>query len=573
MRTDPERALPLDLVHSAPDLLWEHAPQPLFALAPDGTIVRSNARFRTVFGVARSWSELVAPDDRGSATDALLGIVGVGGGASLETRTHQPAGWTLWTLRFVGELLLGTADPTTALPRVIESYRAGIHAAPHAMLLTDPGGTIAAANEHLETMLGFPSQALLGLQVEELVPMEGRAEHARARHAYARAPTRRPVGRGRDLHARCRDGSVVPVEIGLSPVQTEHGTWVLTSIVDIGPRRRREAELQEKVRELERHRRQRELLGELSSLLQHAVAEEEALDIAGSYGVKLLPDLGVLIYTLPPSRDALELVAAWGVEDPGLVRFPEADCWALRRAQLHRSTADTATRCSHGPPLGQAAQTCLPLSAHGRTLGAISIWAQPADEAIERERIQLARAVADQLALALSNIRLRERLRAQAIRDPLTGLYNRRYLEESVGRELARARRRKSAVSVLMIDVDHFKAFNDTHGHQAADEALVALARLLTGLTRSDDIACRFGGEEFVVIMPDCTIDDAVRQADRLRSACSERTEGQVTISIGVTESPSHGETWNDLYRAADVALYRAKHGGRDRVARAGDTT
>ncbi len=148
----------------------------------------------------------------------------------------------------------------------------------------------------------------------------------------------------------------------------------------------------------------------------------------------------------------------------------------------------------------------------------------------------------------------------------MTGLFNRRYLEESVKRELQRAKRRESEVSVLMIDIDHFKRFNDTHGHQTGDEALSEVGRLLLDSIREEDIACRFGGEEFVVLMPDCSREDAFTRAERLREVIANRPVG-VTLSIGVSAWPNDGRTWEMVLKKADEALYDAKSNGRNRSA------
>jgi two-component system, cell cycle response regulator len=167
----------------------------------------------------------------------------------------------------------------------------------------------------------------------------------------------------------------------------------------------------------------------------------------------------------------------------------------------------------------------------------------------------------------------REALREQAIRDALTGLFNRRYLEESLERELRRAEHGHEHLSVLMLDIDHFKGFNDTHGHPAGDALLKQLGALLEARTRREDVACRYGGEEFVLILPGAPLDVALRRAENLRQSVSEamvESEGQrlgaVSISVGVACFPEHGPDARALLAAADQALYRAKNEGRDRV-------
>ncbi|MCX6564181.1 MAG: GGDEF domain-containing protein [Candidatus Aminicenantes bacterium] len=179
----------------------------------------------------------------------------------------------------------------------------------------------------------------------------------------------------------------------------------------------------------------------------------------------------------------------------------------------------------------------------------------------------------DQLRARIAEIEsLQEILRDEAIRDALTGLYNRRYLNETMGRELARAGRSGSPVSLVMLDIDHFKKLNDTHGHEAGDLVLITLGNLLSAGTRKSDICCRFGGEEFVVILPDAAIGVAIRRAENWCQtfASQEIAFGeerlQATFSGGISSFPEDGETAEEVLRKADEALYRAKAEGRNRL-------
>lgn len=184
---------------------------------------------------------------------------------------------------------------------------------------------------------------------------------------------------------------------------------------------------------------------------------------------------------------------------------------------------------------------------------------------------QLAHAVAEHLALALANFRLRASLRAHSIRDPLTGLYNRRYLEDSLERELRRAARGGRPLSVVSIDVDHFKSFNDIFGHAAGDAVLAAIGRVLLEQVRGEDLACRMGGEELVVVLTDCDHEAARARAEELRKLVRSLTVdsqrkalGRITISLGVASFPAHGTSAEELLVAADTAFYSAKAAGRD---------
>jgi len=188
--------------------------------------------------------------------------------------------------------------------------------------------------------------------------------------------------------------------------------------------------------------------------------------------------------------------------------------------------------------------------------------------------VRQASAVAERISLVLANLRVRETLRNQSIRDPLTGLFNRRFMEESLLREVRRAARNKEGVALLMLDLDHFKLFNDTFGHQAGDVLLRGFGDFLNQETRGQDVACRYGGEEFLLVLSGASVDAACKRAELLREGIKHLTVrhagqvlGRITVSIGVSAFPDHGASVEELVHAADQALYRAKTEGRDRVA------
>jgi diguanylate cyclase (GGDEF)-like protein len=177
------------------------------------------------------------------------------------------------------------------------------------------------------------------------------------------------------------------------------------------------------------------------------------------------------------------------------------------------------------------------------------------------------------VALSLVNLRLQEKLRNQSIRDPLTGLFNRRYLEESLELECSRAERSREPIAVVMLDVDHFKRFNDTFGHDAGDVVLKHVGEILRRSIRQGDLACRYGGEEFVLVMPGTSVAEAAEVAERVREsikrlevAYRNQSLGKITISLGVAPHPAAGQTPAELIEAADQMLYAAKSAGRDRV-------
>jgi diguanylate cyclase (GGDEF)-like protein len=206
-------------------------------------------------------------------------------------------------------------------------------------------------------------------------------------------------------------------------------------------------------------------------------------------------------------------------------------------------------------------------------VGCRAIAETGAPEATETTR-RLAEAVAAQLALGVANVKLRDVLRSQSIRDPLTGLFNRRYMEETLEREVRRAVRGRRPIAVLILDLDRFKQVNDRWGHAAGDALLRGLGALLQDGSRREDVACRYGGEEFVLVLPGTSLEDAGHRAEQLRAAVKslrlrqeDEGPGSVSVSIGVAAYPDHALDTPGLLKAADAALYRAKREGRDRVA------
>jgi diguanylate cyclase (GGDEF)-like protein len=186
------------------------------------------------------------------------------------------------------------------------------------------------------------------------------------------------------------------------------------------------------------------------------------------------------------------------------------------------------------------------------------------------ERIHgLGTALADAMSLALSNIALREKLRGQALRDPLTGLYNRRYMEDALERFVRLAERENRELSVIMIDLDHFKRLNDQYGHAKGDTTLRDAASVISHMLRESDVACRYGGEELIVLLPDCGMEMAANKAEQIRigiESLSQPNGAQVSASLGVSSTPAASS--KDLVAQADAALYRAKQGGRNCVVR-----
>ena len=330
------------------------------------------------------------------------------------------------------------------------------------------------------------------------------------------------------------------------------------------------------------------LFNQMSEQLQACISLEETYPVINRFVQKLFLSGAGALYMLSASRNSVEAITHWGKSFSGEKKFILEDCWALREGKMHITVdSNPETCCRHLSAAAGRSSLCVPLLSQGETLGMLnlqqrtsprSIPAKPVfDESSERineEVQQLAITVADYLALALSNIKLRDTLKQQAIRDPLTGLFNRRYMEETLSREISRAERYRTPLGIIMVDLDHFGRFNNTFGHDAGDVVLQDLGRFLQNNIRKEDVACRYGGEEFTLIMPGASLDVMQKRAETLRQKVqhlqiyyNNKLLDSVTLSLGVAVFPEHGLTGDAVIQAADVALYGAKQGGRNRVA------
>lgn len=336
------------------------------------------------------------------------------------------------------------------------------------------------------------------------------------------------------------------------------------------------------VDELRQHNDKMILLNEMGDLLQICSTAEEAYTIIREYGERLFLEESGAICMINNSRNIVETAVVWGKHPPKQDVFTLNECWALRRGRIHLlNEGGLELLCPHlttQPPL---AALCIPMMAHGETMGILHLQNglassdQPNQEqaVITEIQLQLAKAMADTIALALANLKLRVSLHEQSIRDPLTDLFNRRYLEETLEREIHRAARLQRSVAVIMLDIDHFKRYNDTFGHEAGDILLRELGVFLKQQIRGGDVACRYGGEEFILILPEISLEDLRQIAERLRRKVKElhiqyagRSLEAITLSLGIALYPIHGTTGRAVMHTADEALYEAKHQGRDRV-------
>jgi diguanylate cyclase (GGDEF)-like protein/PAS domain S-box-containing protein len=379
---------------------------------------------------------------------------------------------------------------------------------------------------------------------------------------------------------------ILPVESYIGGVVLVEGRpWGLLSFAGQSPRpapfRNSDYDLLELMilwlgRELERDRSDREmaLVRDMGDLLQSCKTMKEACQVISRQAIQLFPGVSGVVYRADPAHQELQTLVAWGQagipEDP----LPMGRCWACRRDEEH-FVPDPATGlpCGHLSALPPSSSLCVPMRAHGEA-GVLHLRLDPGADgaAFTERRRRLAAILAKQLALALSNLELLERLHEQSIRDPLTGLYNRRHFETTLRDEVRRADRSGSPLALLMIDVDHFKRINDTFEHEGGDAVLQALGQTLIRNCRAEDVPCRLGGEELALLLPGASLEAACQRAEELREqvralrvAHLGRTIHSLTISAGVAVYPDHGDD-KEVVRLADRAMYRSKETGRDRV-------
>jgi diguanylate cyclase (GGDEF)-like protein len=327
--------------------------------------------------------------------------------------------------------------------------------------------------------------------------------------------------------------------------------------------------------------REARLLSELNEWLQSCKSLDELYQMVGEFLSRLLPGCAGTLYIYANSRDVLESARAWNGARSTTAIQPD-DCWGLRRGRTYTfGESEIAFPCAHVNSADVGDYCCIPILAHGETIGMLHLeFAREGGQngkmgSVESmaEQRRLGLVCAEQISLAIANVKLRDQLRDQSIRDALTGMFNRRYLLETCRREFSRAARAGQSVSILSIDVDHFKKFNDNHGHDAGDTVLRAVADVLKSSFRDEDVPCRFGGEEFVVMLPGATAAAAAQKAEELRirveALVVRYVDGnlpRITVSTGVAAFPDCGDNPPAVLKAADEALYRAKDAGRNRV-------
>jgi diguanylate cyclase (GGDEF)-like protein/PAS domain S-box-containing protein len=467
-------------------------------------------------------------------------------------------------------------------------FRLTLKNAPNGLCLVGLDGRFIMVNQALCSMLGYTEAELLARTFQDITHPEDLQQDLR--HVADLI-----AGRGDNYRMEKRyltkARTVIRIQLDVSILRDDHGAPVhfISQIEDITEREATRAALLDSQRrleagyaQLERQNYRISLLSELSGVLLACQGIDEIKAPLCHFGNAMFAGFSGAVYLLHNSHSYLEQAVAFGGPLASDLVFTPDTCWALRRGQHHWNGHDSM-RCPHVVLDVQDRPTlCTPIVAHGERIGLLYLEANAAAEAAPAgangQVEHIASMVADRVGAVVANIQLRETLRRQAMRDGLTGMFNRRFLEESLPRELSLAARHEYPICLMMIDVDHFKAFNDRYGHDAGDKALQMVATEISRQFRDSDIACRYGGEEFSVVLPNADLDIAHQRAERLSAQIarlepvgSAKALGPVTISVGIATFPAHGTTPAALLEKADAALYQAKRAGRNRVVCSGD--
>ncbi len=472
-----------------------------------------------------------------------------------------------------------------------EKYRLLMDAVPDPVIVFDRKGHVTYLNPVFTRVFGWKLDEVKGSRLD-FIPEESRAESLEALKRMRRGD----VAIALDTRRTTKSGRTLEIQGSISQFKDADGRFAGSIVIlrDVTGIKNTEQALRESNRRLaaavnEQKIRTQELrlLNSMNELLQACHTEADTYQVMANICRQLFPDDAGFLTIRDAASNMFAAVSSWGDNALKDIDYHEHDCWALRLGKIHAVT-DPANEllCSHS--LGEiiGSSICLPITSADGVMGVLHVLFQMHSEKMSMEGIQrhqgskmiILSMMLEQYALSLLNIRLHNTLKNQSIRDPLTGLFNRRYLDESLGREMFRCRRHHASTGFIMIDVDRFKDFNDTFGHEAGDVILKELASFLQEHTRNEDVLCRYGGEEFILLMPDSDLSNACKRAEQLcalvRNTLRINHRGitcQITISLGVSAFPESGPTIEAARNAADAALYQAKRQGRDRVVAASD--
>jgi len=434
---------------------------------------------------------------------------------------------------------------------------------------------LTSVNKAAERITGYSGAEALHMTASHLVDPEQLKIACRMMERQIAGENPPPY----ELEIMCKDGRRVSLEVSTHIISHDGKPVGVQGIArDISGRKKTEEALQQAkqnleawVHELEQRTREMTLLSELGDMLRACLTTEEAYSVIVRVAQQIFPVEAGALYVISPARNLVEAVAVWGDATRVERAFAPNECWALRRGRVHWvEDANTGLLCKHLLTPPPHSYLCVPMMAQSEALGVLYLT-PPADSHLTEPKQRLALAMAEHIAMALSNLRLHETLRSQSIRDPLTGLFNRRFMEESLELELRRTARSRRPLGIIMAEIDHFREVNLSLGGDAEGSILLELGGLLQTVIRREDVACRFDSEKFIIFLPQGSLETTIRRAENLCEMIRHmdvrhrgRPVGTLTASAGVAAFPDQGRTVEALIRAAEGALQRAKQDGGD---------
>lgn len=460
-----------------------------------------------------------------------------------------------------------------------QMFRNILENAPIGMLITSPEGNCLQANFALTEMIGYPQSELKKLSIKDIIYPEDLAKDLDAEKRLMEGKLSYAQMEKRYVH---KNGQLIwtIANISLISDNNRQPLYFIVQILDISERKRNEmkmVELNERTASTLSELRQRDIemsyIKKMTDMLQICQDSAEAYAVIAKASQDLFPSLsgGFIIYDSNDLR--MKTVQQWGAQKNIKQHFLYDDCWALRSGNTYvMNDSKKDLPCQHFESTPKGGYLCLPLIGHVGIIGMLVLTAA-SGSTINDNHKQLAATLSEIIKLFLANIQLRESLRDLSIHDPLTGLFNRRYLDDTLTRELAQAKRTHNTLCVAMMDLDYFKNFNDTYGHEAGDLLLKYIGKLLRENFRGSDLACRYGGEEFLIVFINSDTAGAVKRleyiCDKIRNTCLPFKDiilSELTVSVGIAQAPTDGDTPEDIISMADEALYTAKEKGRDRI-------
>ncbi|MEH2187141.1 MAG: diguanylate cyclase [Nostoc sp.] len=329
-------------------------------------------------------------------------------------------------------------------------------------------------------------------------------------------------------------------------------------------------QLEEKTLKLEAKKRELIYLSDMADMLYSCESEDEVYQVVALTCSKLFPNMGGCIYIIANSKNYVQMNSIWGGEKSSKEIFSQSECWALRRGKFNLlSSCNSGLMCSHLIQPISGAHLCVPLFGQGEVVGILHIYALAE---ISPEEQQITEIIARTLGIALNNLSIKQRLAYDNLRDGMTQLFNQSYMQTITEQRLAEAERSGQPLSVIFLDIDNFKSYNSRYGHVTANIVLQGLAKLLLKSIRSFDIACRWGGEEFVIVMPNMTLETLRKRVEQLRLDVEQMQlkDGDqilesITASFGIAVSEP-GITVKDFLSRANQAMLEAKRTGKNRV-------